>query len=124
MSMTKTQQNYAISKAKEIIFKKKDLIKKEHGWPATRLTNNEKHNLIVTGKVKLLSKKKMPSKAGYRLDVSDYFDFTPFEKDSGMSKKGERLLSELDKALEEVEEKIMLGDSKEAISLLENLRAL
>jgi len=121
MTMTKAQQSYALSKISTLIQGKVQETKDTEGWPRKSLTYSERHAFIVSGKVKL---KKDLSKCGTSSNVAAYFDFSKYEKEAGMSKKGQTRIDLLLAAQEKATDEVMLGDSAEALALLESIKSL
>tara|TARA_R110000764_G_scaffold164451_1_gene251525 strand:- start:1356 stop:1712 length:357 start_codon:yes stop_codon:yes gene_type:complete len=116
--MTKAQQVYTLQKIKSIIEAKVAETKKAEGWPRITLYNEAKHALIVSGEVKL--KKLKDITLGYH--QGNYFDFSKHEQEAGISAKGQKRLDQLGAIQVQAEDEIMLGDSQEALALLETLK--
>jgi len=119
--MTKAQQSYALGKITTLIQAKVQETKDTEGWPRVRLSPRTKSQMIIDGKVKL---KKDLSDVSLHSSVYACFDFSKHEKDSGVSKKGQTRIDLLLAAQEKANDEVMLGDSAEALILLETIRGL
>ena len=121
MAMTKAQQSYALGKITTIVDAKVKETREAEGWSRVSLRQDERHHLIVSGKVKL---KKDLSKCVNNYNTNDYFDFSTYEKSSGISKKGQARIDKLLTAKSKASDEAMLGDSAEALELLRTIEGL
>jgi hypothetical protein len=124
MAMTKAQQSYAIGKINTIVDAKVKETQEAEGWPRVSLTSRQKHQLIVSGEVKLKEDISNATPVSLSEYQATYFDFSKHEKAAGISKKGQARIDKLLVARGMASDEVMLGDSAEALALLKTIESL
>jgi len=112
--MTKTQIEYATSRVNNIAAKRVDVYRKEN-TTGTPLTDERMAALLRQGKVKL-QKGLVKVSTHYRL--AQIFDFSPFGEKVD-EKRISAFREKLSRESTEIIDKFVLGDSDEAMALIE-----
>jgi len=129
--MNQTQKNYAMRRLEDLAFRKKNEIEKKYTNPGDYLTTEKMYDLIKSGKAKLRPKKAVMgceikgysySHQSHRMEwtLRDIFKLERFETHPVRdTKKIEKAVTRLESEIQRLRDKIMLGDSQEALDLLE-----
>ena len=117
--MTATEKKYLISRIDVMVREKSSMVREKLYNGYTPLTHKDRINLILKGKVKMLSKVKLDKASSYNLEyVKNVFDFSKFEQNKSINK----LISEAQDKIQiealRVKDTVMLGSEKEALKLL------
>ena len=111
--MNATEKKYVIKRIDCLFNEKKNAIMKQ--CQRKGLSDDEKLDLVYSGKVPLLPRNKVRS-----FRVIEAFDFTTFEPDNSMIIEEETTrLANLQKERMQLQDFVMLGNTKEALSMLQ-----
>lgn len=111
--MNSVEKNYVIKRIDCLFNEKKNAIMKQ--CQKKELSNDEKLDLVYRGKVPLLPRNKVRS-----FMVIDLHDFTAFEPDNSVAIEEEKTrIEKLQKEKMQLQDLIMLGDAREALSMLQ-----
>jgi hypothetical protein len=119
--MNATEKRYAVQRIDETATKAELALQEKAR--VKQLSNQERIDLIFTGRVKLVKKPKKPSLWG-TVSVSDVFDFSPYKRKPKMTEEAyTKALATVREEAQKVTDSVMLGDSKEAMRALESFAA-
>lgn len=116
MAMTKSQQEYALKRLKEVYEEKQKGLKSKYTSPAKRLGEKEKLSLIQEQKV-LMKDKDTFYRYTYLIDA---YDFTGWEHEESTTPEGVTQMAELTARYEDACDLVMLGDAVEALEAIKN----
>lgn len=111
--MNTTEKNYVIRRIDCLFNDKKNAILKQ--CQRKGLSDDEKLNLVYSGEAPLL-----PIEKVRRYQVLEAFDFSAFEPDNtAIIEEENTRLAKLQKERMQLQDLVMLGDAKEALSMLQ-----
>jgi len=116
--MNATEKKYLRDRIADIRMKKQRELQDHMYATAITLTSEERLNLVIAGKVKLKSKRKLNELKNHQKDyIKDVYDFSYHENpyDSDLYNEKAKILRE-----EEIRvvDQVMLGESDEALKLM------
>jgi len=117
--MSASEKKYAVERIGEVLRVKQAAVYKANEIPAKTLSKKKKYDMIKKGEVPL---KPRDSQNNYG-HLSDFFDFSKHES---VAKRPERcgvLIDRLEKKAAAARDQIMLGDSAEALRLIQELES-
>ena len=115
--MNTTEKKYAVERVNDIASRKRRKAEDETYTAAVGLSLDKKIDMVQTGKVKV--RKIVTTRYGTP-SFADLFDFSKYEKsDKVDTEKRGKLVTRINAEARKIRDKIMLGDSQEAIKLIE-----
>lgn len=116
--MNEKQRQYALNRTAEIFKQKKQEIEDRFTQPEVKLDFRQKHELIRQGDVLLLPEVDL----NYYTKLHEAYDFTNHERKAAVDHtRSNAALASLTQEYHKVRDQIMLGDTQEAVKLLEQL---
>lgn len=119
--MNQTQRNYIRKRVEGILNTKTSEARFKLTKKAIMLTNRERVRLIQKGEVKMVSQRELDKLNGnYGVSLNTVFDFSKYETKGGMDQVVyQKATNTLRAKANSINDKVMLGDSEEAMKLIE-----
>lgn len=117
--MNATEKKYACGRIDEIAVAKQAEIRKATTTEAIVLSDEDRFDLVRSGKVKMFSTKEILVNTTYHRDIGDLFDFSKHEKEEVTDSVSRgQMFRQLNKEINKVKDEIMLGDAEKAIAAI------
>lgn len=120
-NMNTHQKKYALERIEGLRTIKLRQAEEQYTSKEIKLSSEEKHKLIASGKVKIFSFEKINSRS-YSPDLYPSFDFSDYEKPAKLDRsKYDPIYKNVCDIAQKAKDQIMLGDCAEALRLIQTL---
>lgn len=123
--MNQTQKNYIRKRVEGMLQTKISDARVKLTVKAERLTNRQRVRMIQDGEVKMKPKRELDNINGiYGANLDTVFDFSKYETKGGLDNTAYQAgIKKLRAKANSINDKVMLGDSEEALKLIEEFES-
>ena len=117
--MNQAQRMYIKKRVEGILTEKMAEARVKFTTPANMLTNQERIDLIRTGKAKMKPNHELMRLGNYGLNLTSVFDFSKYETKGSTDQKAlQAHKKKLTTKAHEINDSVMLGDAEEALKMI------